>query len=106
MATLDTKPQPTESRSARPWMIATVFLSVIAVALAIMLIVSTGVFGGQSDAESVAADYHEAWKALDEEAIAAFFPADGSIEFVLEGVSTKAETPLRSMRRETTWTPS
>jgi hypothetical protein len=102
MTSLDVKPQPTAvpTRSATPWIVATAVVSVIAVALAIILMAATGVFAGQSDAEGVAADYHDAWASLDSEAVAGFFPEYGSIEFVPEGVTYEGPAEIAAYAEE------
>ena len=50
MTALDVKPQPTETGAptAGPWKITSLVLGVAVVALALILMATTGVFGGQT----------------------------------------------------------
>jgi hypothetical protein len=93
MTALDVKPHPTETAppTARPWKITSLVLGIAVVALALTLMAATGVFGGQSDAEALAADFHDAWETLDGEAVAAFFTDYGSIVNAEERMSRVGE---------------
>jgi len=71
-----------DTRAGTSWKLVAAVLAVIVVVLAVILMISTGVLGGPSDVEAVAVDFGDAWAALDGDAVAAFFPEDGRIEFL------------------------
>ena len=82
MTTLDVKPLTSESARSNPWKITTAILAIVSLGLALVLAMTTGFIGGQSDMEALAADYNAAWATLDGDAVAEFFPANGRIQFV------------------------
>ncbi|MBK5266411.1 MAG: hypothetical protein JJE47_03170 [Acidimicrobiia bacterium] len=82
MTTLDVKPLTSESARSNPWKITTAILAIVSLGLALVLATTTGFIGGQSDMETLAADYNAAWASLDGDAVADSFPANGRIQFI------------------------
>ncbi len=74
-----------DTRAANRWKMVAAVLAVVIVTLAVILMISTGLLGGPNDVEAIATDFQEAWAALDGDAVAAFFPEDGKIEFLEYG---------------------
>lgn len=74
-----------DTRAANRWKMVAAVLAVVVVTLAVILMISTGLLGGPNDVEAIATDFQEAWSALDGDAVAAFFPEDGKIEFLEYG---------------------